>query len=438
MASSSTYLRVKRPRHVPPPSSLCIEGLVDSSAKRARPNTVENLANLLHQSTYIQQQQQQSQQSSNNNTAIWKRVNDNSHKGDCINNQKRSYVNAVLNNVEENDDDHQHVSKRRRLSLTLVPEKEDKKDSPVIPKIKKKRNVILDPNSRLVQESLEGVISGHVTIAEHLRLLTTDSRLCDTPRVWLAWEDVKGSGNILHACSLWNNIEGATSVLSWNVPSLLTAVNEHGQTPYQVAVAVKHDQAAQVIQQVANVLNQAEEEENEDDYVYDVFELDTQMNNQDSSYANSNGDDHDSSNAEEQPRKEAPMSVELRGGIGYWTEEGNLVLEALDEEMMNADSDNQDDDEDSNCEDYFQNDYPDEEDVPWDDDSDSEEEVSFRHRPIYFDSEHGARVTQNRPTIVEEPDEEYDAQYDMYEPSDDGDGGRLYAYDSEHDNSDDE
>jgi len=57
--------------------------------------------------------------------------------------------------------------------------------------------------------------------------------------------------------------------------------------------------------------------------------------------------------------KEAPTCMELRGGIGYWDEHGELILEAKDEES-GEDLDN-DEDDDSNREDSEGNDYPEEE-----------------------------------------------------------------------------
>ena len=129
-------------------------------------------------------------------------------------------------------------------------------------------------------------------------------------------------------------------------------------------------------------------------------------------------------NGDEQ--EEEPTNVELRGGIGYWNENGDLILEAMEE--MQDDS-SQDDEDDSNCEDHEGNDYPEEEEQFWDSE-DEEEEISFRHRPIYMSQ--GARV-ESRPTLVDE-DEEYDAQYDLYESSG---PQRVYAYDPEIDDESD-
>lgn len=403
--NATTYLRVKRPRHVAPPSSLRVEGLEQESHKRARPNTVENLAYLLHQSTYIDQQQQHSFTTSNNTTAsaaIWKRVETPQQHS------KRPfhYVDAILNTVHDNQEGPQ--PKRRKLALTLVQDKKKHISSEETKPKKVHKNVILDPLSRLVQDSLQSVLSGERTVAQHLLFIATDGRVCDTPRVWLAWEDIHGGGgNILHAAALVGDAEGARTILSWNVPSLLTAVNGNHQTPYQVAVAVGHSSVAQVLEVPSNVDDAVEKEE---DYVYDVFCLDKEMTDK------------------SDEKEEEPLNVELRGGIGYWNENGDLILEALEE--MQDDS-SQNDEDDSNCEDHEGNDYPEEQEEEfWD--SDEEEEISFRHRPIFM-SQGGARV-ESRPTLVDE-DEEYDAQYDLYEPSG---PPRVYAYDPQLDESSNE
>ncbi len=398
----TTYLRVKRPRHVDPPSSLRVEGLGEEGNKRARPNTVENLAELLHQSTYIREGATLSRSNTlplSNTSAVWRRVD---HA-----NQKRSfpYVDAVL--LEEEEDGGEPNTKRRRLALTLLhnhvkPTVENK-----TPLAETKRNIILDPRSRLVQESLESVLTGKATIAQHLDFLANDSRLCDTPRVWLAWQDVRTHANVLHAAALLNDVEGASSILAWNVPSLVTCQNEHGQTPFQVATAVGHDQVAQVLEQQTNNAMM----EHDDDYVYDVFCLDKEMK------------DNASENEQE------PLNVELKGGIGYWNENGDLVLEAMQDVQEDST-----DEEDSNCEEHVANDYPEEEEAEelWDSDEE-EDELDFRHRPIYMGNAAGVQVASGS-TLVDE-DEEYDAQYDFYEPSG---PSREYAYDPDLDGESDD
>ena len=207
---------------------------------------------------------------------------------------------------------------------------------------------------------------------------------------------MRSNGNVLHAAALLNDVEGASRILAWNVPSLVICQNEHGQTPFQVATAVGHVQVAQVLEQQTNNAMA----ETEDDYVYDVFCLDKEMK------------DNENENEQE------PLNVELKGGIGYWNEHGDLILEAM-QEMQEDDST---DEEDSNCEEHVANDYPEEEEEFWD----SDEEENFRNRPIYMGNASAVQVASG-PTLVDE-DEEYDAQYDLYEPSD---STREYAYDPE-------
>jgi hypothetical protein len=375
-----TYLRVKRPRHVAPLPYLRVEGLLGEGSKRTRPNTVDNLACLLHQSTYIAQQQQTPAAS-----AVWKRVQlDSTDAGSS----KRRFVDAVLDVV---DDEEGPSTKRRRLALTLV------RDAPSAPVaaavvVVPKKNAILDPVSRLVQESLQSVLNRECTVLHHLEMLSTDSRFSNQTRRWLQFSGT--AGNILHISALLNNVEGASAVVAWEIPSLLEAVDADGQTPYQLAVAIGHSQVAQVLQVDIR---------NEEDYVYDVFLFDKEMAD--------NGE------------KDTPTSVELRGGIGYWDEHGELILEAMDDENV-EDSDN-DEDDDSNREDYEGNDYPDEEEEEgWEEEDDSvEEQVDFRHRPVYM---FGQDVQVNTKPTVESDDEEYDAQYGLYEPRV---PLREYAYD---------
>ena len=400
-----TYLRVKRPRHVAPLPSLRVEGLSEETNKRARPNTVENLAALLHQSTYIAEQQAQVKKpkatTSNSAFAVWKRVETEP------NGQKRPfrYVDAVLDHVDDEGGDHDgpRLHKRRRLALTLVQDVPTETTAQPIVQQSPKRNIILNPLSRLVQESLQSVLTGECSVSQHLEFLSHDSRLSDQTRHWLQWQDVRGgAGTILHAAALINDVEGVSSILAWNVPSLVAVTDANGQTPLQVAVALGHDQVARVLD-----LSNANTLQEEEEYVYDIFCLNKDMKDE------STVDDSDDDEEEE------PTCVELRGGIGYWNENGELILEVLEEERQDE---SDCDDEDSNCEDHEANDYPEEQ--FWD--SDEEDEIDFRHRPIYMG--HGARV-ESLPQFVDE-DEEYDAQHDLYEPSG---PQRRYAYDPDFD-----
>ena len=395
MASTRTYLRVKRPRHVAPLPSLRVEGLLKDGSKRARPNTMENLANLLNQSTYITQQQQHKPPAS---SAVWKRVAIDSsatpHDAEAVmgSSHKRClrFVDAVLDDMDDDNGD-QVVprKKRRRLALTLVVHEAPPAPVKAAPPVNK--NVILDPLSRLIQESLQSVLSGERTISQHLEFLTKDSRLSNNIRRSLQWMHIRGAGNILHAAALLNDVEGASSVLAWDIPSLAHAVDGDGQTPYQLAVAVGHSQVAQVLE-----LHSEPVDDDNIDYVYDVFCLDTNMQD-----ATPKKDDND---------ENVPTTVELRGGIGYWNEHGELILEAMSTMEENAEESRDDDDEDSNCEDHQGNDYPeDDDDDLWDQDSFQEE--SFRHRPIYMMD--GARV-ENKSIGNEDDDDEYNAQYGLW------------------------
>jgi hypothetical protein len=94
--------------------------------------------------------------------------------------------------------------------------------------------VILDPVSRLVQESLQTVLKGEWTVAQHLEMLSTDSCFSDQTRRWLQFSGT--AGNVLHISALLNDVEGASAVVAWEIPSLLQAIDADGQTPYQLAI----------------------------------------------------------------------------------------------------------------------------------------------------------------------------------------------------------
>jgi hypothetical protein len=364
---------------VAPLPYLRVEGLLGEGNKRSRPNTVDNLACLLHQSTYISQQQPQTPAAS----AVWKRVDvDSTDAGSS----KRRFVNAVLDAVEDEEGPR---TKRRRLALTLVW---DAPAAPLAAALVPKKNLILDPVSRLVQELLQSVLKGERTVSQHLEVLSTDSRFSDQTRRWLQFSGT--AGNILHVSALLNDVKGALAVMAWEIPSLPEAIDADGQTPYQLAMAIGHSQVAQVLQ--FDIIS------NEEDYVYDVFLLDKEVIDND--------------------EKDTPTCVELHGGIGYWDEHGELILEAVDDGNI-EDSDN-DEDDDSNREDYEGNDYLEEEDEGWDEeDGIIEEQADFRHHPVYMI---GQGVQVNTKPTVESDDEEYDAQLGLYEESV---PLRQYAYD---------
>jgi len=68
------------------------------------------------------------------------------------------------------------------------------------------------------------------------------------------------------------------------------------------------------------------------------------------------------------------MTAELTSGVGYWTPDGELILEA-DEKCTRSLSHETDGDIDSNCEEYGANDYPDEEE-----EEEEEDEENDRHK----------------------------------------------------------
>lgn len=396
-----TYLRVKRPRHVASLPYLCVEGLSEAGSKRSRPDTLDNLACLLHQSTYIAAQQQQRRPAV---SAVWKRVD-----VDCTDtagslNQKRRFVDAVLDDIDDDDYEGPRTKRPRRLALTLVRDVPHPAAVAAVAPFAttatttvSKKNVILDPLSRMVQESLQSVLSGERSVSQHLDMLSSDVRFSDKTRHWLQFTGTTTAGNILHISALCNDVGGALAVLAWEIPSLLQQVDADGQTPHQLAVAIGHSQVARVFEVHSG------DDDREEDYVYDVFLLDKDM------------PDHD--------KEDTMTCVELRGGVGYWDEHGELILEAMEDE---GDSDN-DENDDSNCEDYHGNDYPEEDDDEyWEEDDIVEVDETFRHRPVHM---FGQDVQVSTKPPGESDDDEYDTEYGLYEPSG---PQRQYAYDPDY------
>ena len=133
----------------------------------------------------------------------------------------------------------------------------------------------------------------------------------------------------------------------------MDAPNVSGYRPYQNAMLAGNDHVAQVLVSFGADTH---------DYVYDVFQLVTEQDEQE---------------------QDEPTRVELRNGVGYLNEHGELILETLCPEDYSRDSDDDfaqdDNDIDSNAEDHEHNDYPDDES---DGDDDSNDDVEFRHNRV--------------------------------------------------------
>jgi Transcription factor Iwr1 len=247
---------------------------------------------------------------------------------------------------------------------------------------------VLDPLSRMVDDSLQDVHAGSKSIQDHVQFVTMDSRMVQDTKKWLAWCHSSG-GNILHACALWNDVEGASELLGQQlltrsmIATLTEAVDGDGRTPYEVAQLSGHDSVCQVLEAFGGDTT---------NYVYDIFCLEDD-NSEMGGEENRNLDDCGGEGTEEDER----MTVELRGGVGYWTPEGELVLQAPTKSSSASLTHlfDEDGDIDSNCEEYGANDYPDEDEVVWGDDEEKEEDDPMMDENAYSMDVRAYQAAQN-------------------------------------------
>ena len=271
---------------------------------------------------------------------------------------------------------------------------------------------ILDPLTRIVDDSLQEVLVGAKTIESHYQLLFRDPRFTlqdiTLQRKWLTWSCQESNSNILHCCALWNDPITTNQILQYcstaagnggNVQSkLVEATDVDGRTPYEIAQLIGHEQVCQVLEAYGGDTS---------NYVYDIFYLDDDVDDDDNdktttknadddvskinhhhradekdSMGNNIGNGHDIADGNEEDRginNMAMMTAELTSGVGYWTPDGELILEA-DEKFTRSLSHETDGDIDSNCEEFGANDYPDEDD---DDDAD------YQHNKLHWhDDDH--------------------------------------------------
>jgi len=301
-------------------------------------------------------------------------------------------VDALLENDVEAE---RRQSKRRKLTLLLESAENRGSLSASTSSRSAKQKIalkVLDPLTRLVDDSLQKVHMGNRPIAEHFRMVTTDSRFMSSqnPRRWLQWCHSSG-GNLLHACALWNDVEMAGDLLQ--IPNLATLICEaldgDGRTPYEVAQLSGHDSVCEVLEAFGGDAT---------NFVYDIFCLD--------------GDGEDTPDNDEDHQ----MTVELTDGVAYWTPTGELMLETNDK--ISAFLDDDDGDVDSNCEDYGANDYPDDEEEEevnvWDEDDrayssmyavDHEDWEEYAPDPSYLrrEARHGMYAEQDDFNDCEHP-----------------------------------
>jgi hypothetical protein len=400
MGGTRTILRIKRRRTEEPLPYLRLEGLDGRRGPRRDDNPLmnetssfegqvndfldENDAELEveRQDSYQQQQQQQPQAIPGSVTsssgfsgkrrkkscAVWKRLSLEQDK-------QHSY--RIVDAMLEGDG---RITKRRKLTLldtsqtTTTSSAADVAHATttasggmgsLLPKVTGRRKTtlrVLDPLSRMVDDSLQDVHAGSKSIQDHVQFVTMDSRMVQDAKKWLAWCHSSG-GNILHACALWNDVEGASELLGQQltgsmISTLTEAVDGDGRTPYEVAQLSGHDSVCQVLEAFGGDTT---------NYVYDIFCLEDD--------GETGGDENHSFDDGEGTEEDERMTVELRGGVGYWTPEGELVLQAP---MKSSSASlthlfDEDGEIDSNCEEYGANDYPDEDEVGWGDEEKEED-----------------------------------------------------------------
>jgi hypothetical protein len=365
-----TILRIKRRRTDEPLPFIRLEGLDGRKRSRDDPNDndevgVDRLSEMLD-TTQLDGKQQPHETTTpaatatatikhHKSSAVWRRLDEGT---DNETTKKRScrIVDALL---EEEEDG--RLTKRRKL--TLLETRDAEFPSTISVKRGKPKGSplkVLDPLTRMVDDSLQQVHTGSKPVWTHYQFVSTDSRLAHESKKWLGWCHSSG-GNIFHACALWNEIE-IMSDLCQSMPTISTlveAVDGDGRTPYEVAQLSGHESVCQVLEAFGGDAT---------NFVYDIYDLEEPADDNDTDNENNNG-----GNSQEWMEKEqhAMTTVELKGGVGYWTPDGQLILEAPEKSPASLTHVFDEDGEiDSNCEEYGGNDYPEEEDDDDDDDDD--------------------------------------------------------------------
>ncbi|CAJ1942112.1 unnamed protein product [Cylindrotheca closterium] len=359
ITTTRTVLRIKRRRNEDPLPYLRLEGL-DGSMKRQRSSAAANddgdddedqkLSELMQNSARLHPPNTHTNNTKTNSTttaapfkptksntsAIWKRM----RPDDNNESSRETYrvVDAVL------EEDATPTSKRRKL--TVLETSSQTKLLPAAHKtVKKKKGLkVLDPLSRLVDDSLQEVIQGMKSARQHYTFIKTDVRLAHEfiPK-WLSWCHSAG-GNLLHACAMWNEVELTSEMLQLNSGlQLAEALDGDSKTPYELAELSGHTSICEVLEAFGGDTT---------NYVYDIFYLEEAAIAENAT---------DAANEDKTLYQENPITTaELTSGVGYWTPFGELVLEAPEKHQASLDHVFDEDGEiDSNCEEYGGNDYPD-------------------------------------------------------------------------------
>jgi hypothetical protein len=426
--SERTYLRVRRRRNAVAALKIQLDGIVleqdEDEAEGGETRTQdlpESRPSIDNQPSDLSSRRRPPKRTKK---AVWRRVSVSENDelalyGEALHevNRKRDYrvVDAILQDEVDNDDKF-NSHKRRRLTLvqtsfdhTASPRRRSSwnenagcNPTPTKRALRQPYKILL-PNERAIDDSLKQAFVGKRLVSEHYDLCCTDPRFAAHRDRWLAYRN-EDHGNVLHACALWNEVAVASAlVLNHHqrashddfLESIVRARDGEGRTPLQVAELSGHDS---VVGALREVLGESEDES----FVFDLYCLD--------------GDDSKAMDASENGESNGsdfattPLDCELEGGVGYWDENGQLVLDLLPPRTMSevsvADEEELDD---PNHEDWNGNDYPDEEEVDEDPLSDDElvETMPIRGR---------AGFTRG----LESDDEgNFDAAYGIYGQEDD-------------------
>jgi len=376
-ATTRTILRIKRRRTETPIPCIRLEGLVNNTDHVTQDAAMSELhqekeENFRHNKTKRQR----------SSAVLWKRFdpsddnpsrdigNGNQHEdGEKIRIVDAMFLSTEGESEEGDIDNNLRLKKRRKLTLldsSMIddappsnPKSLTSSSIPVKKKKKKKPLRVLDPLTRVVDDSLQEVLVGEKTVEAHYRQLTTDPRFTlrdvESQTKWMTWS-LEGGTNLLHCCALWNEASIANELLQRFGArdrsvrsSLMENLDGDGRTPYEIAQLIGHHRVCEVLEVYGGDTS---------NYVYDIFYLD-----QDGLVKTRPNDDSatawDNENFDEGP---GITTAELTSGIGYWTPDGELILETTDyERRARSMSEETEGDIDSNCEEHGGNDYPDEE-----------------------------------------------------------------------------
>ncbi|GKZ01394.1 hypothetical protein MPSEU_001090200 [Mayamaea pseudoterrestris] len=401
MSSSRTFLRVRRQRSAASADAIYLQNIQTNGGIEL--NKIGN-----------------------NRVAVWRKIDEAEHERE--NSRKRNYrvLDAVLEDdyvsavATDNDIllDSMNYSARKRRKLTLLPCMTisnfvtRKSQSP-----RKQLAIrILHPTERLVDDSLQQVFQGVTSALEHYRLITQDSRLANEATKWLAWRN--SSGSLLHACALWNehdilhdvlrtllrdsNTQSAAAANTCHAAyasMILDSLDADGRSPYQLAQLSGHAQVCELLEAYGA-----------GDYLVDLYALD----DEEMVDANKHFLEHDASANEFSAATDVPyISCDLHGGVGYWDDHGQLILEHAPPKTASSESLHDEESVDSNHEDWEGNDYP---DYEFDNDYDHGENSEGADNEYLTDIVQNDEDTQQFGSYaaVMDPSGDFDAAYGIY------------------------